>query len=309
MSDDRPEKRVIRRLWLETLVEFDEAYTDDSVPLYLTLSGAEGKDIALLAEHNLLRLTETGAVASEHRHRVVAIEHDSQAVIELQRRFPGLKILEYEVKNLVRSETLIRFPDGEHEKFCCARVVNLDLNQALSPTDDMEELTFPVLQWIAKLGQLHFTKKLDWCLCFTLHGDINWPIEISSAVQDFLAENFEMEPEFGEACRALLGNDLYDAIVATRAVDLAHLSTDQQQQILMIFVPKKIASLLCPQGWRVETQHNLRYGGGSRAPMVTWIMNCVRDSRATRRPNLLYRESLRAALTGVGKIAEDGSIS
>jgi hypothetical protein len=309
MGDDRPEKRVIRSIWLDVVVQFSEAYNNDSVPLYLTLSGAEGRDIQLLAEQELIQLTETGAVAAVHRHRVVAVEQNTQAAAELQVRFPGLKIIDYPFQNLLRSESPFRWPNGEDEQFCCARVINLDLNQPLSATDEGGNATFPIIRWIEKLGEIHRSRRLDWCLCFTLHGEINWSLDVSSAVQDFLAENFEAEPEFGASCRDLLGDDLFEDMVATRAVDLARLSVEQQQHILMIFVPKKIAKLLCHQGWRVETQRNLRYGGDARAPMVTWVMTFTYDARAARRPLSLYRASLRLALSGAGKIEEDGSIS
>lgn len=310
MSLDRPEKRAVRTLWLESVIQFSEAFPEDVVPLYLTLSGAEGRDIELLVENNLLPLTETGAVALEHRHRVIAVENSSRGVAALLRKYPGLKILEHPFQSLVRSHSPFRWPAGVDEQFCSARVVNLDLNETLAAVDDTDQVTFPVLQWIAKLGQIHAARQLDWCLCFTLHGEIGWSDDVSLGVREYLSENFESEPIFGEDCRRLFGDVLYAEIVSERPVKFACLSIEEQQLILMAFVPKKIAHLTCPQGWRVETQRNLRYGGvGDRAPMVTWIVNFVWDPRASRRPQAVYRESLRVALSGAGRIEEDGTIS
>lgn len=310
MQDERPEKAAIRELWLEAVLNFDQADPNDDVPLYLTLSGARGLDIDLLVQRQVIPTTENGAIPLTHRHRVVAVENNGLAVTALQKRFPGLKILEHPFHNLLRSESPLRWPDGDDERFCCARVVNLDLDASLEARLDASQLAFPVLQWVGKLAQLHATRQLDWTLCLTLHGETPWPHDASVAVQEFLSDNFAHDDVFASASRDLLGEDLFDEIVATKAVDLAKRRSDEQQQVLMVLVPKKIAHLACVQGWRVDTRRNLRYGGiGGRAPMVTWILDFSWDSNASRLPHTVLRDSVRSALSGVGTIEEDGTIS
>src|SRR2546423_14720699 len=101
MAADRPAKQAIRRLWLEQAQYFDKQFPTDDVPLYLTLSGAQAQDIRLFALHELIKLTEIGGVADESQGRVVAIEANQQAVIELQKNLPGLKILRQGFKEIV----------------------------------------------------------------------------------------------------------------------------------------------------------------------------------------------------------------
>ncbi len=309
MHEERREKQVIRGLWLETLTSFAEAYPDDAHPLYVTLSGAEAIDIQLLVTNGLVAVEENGAIALRHRHRVVAVENRASAVVALATRFPGLKIIEQPFQNLLRSESPVRWPDGEHADLCCARVINLDLNEPLGDVDRNGQLTFPVVEWIAKLGQIHAQKRLDWTLCLTLHGEITWGTETSKSVAEFLLENFALEPAFRDQCHTWLGAALFERI-DTADPSFATLSTEEQQRILMVFVPKKIAQVIHDQGWSVSVSRNLRYGGRrQQAPMVSWIMNFQWDPRASRRPQALYREALREILTGAGKVEEDGRIS
>ena len=134
--------------------------------------------------------------------------------------------------------------------------------------------------------------------------------EAGNAVTGFLAENCETEPNFSAACRGLLGNALFDRIMTREDIDLIALPRNEQQTVLMAFVPKKIAQLVHEQGWRVVTTRNLRYGAtGAHAPIVSWIIEFHWDARASKTPAAVYRAALRAILSGVGQIAEDGTIS
>ena len=77
----------------------------------------------------------------------------------------------------------------------------------------------------------------------------------------------------------------------------------------MALVPKQVAQVAYREGWKVVTDHNLRYGSGASARMVTFIFEFRWDSRANVQPLLVYRESLAQALQKAGEIAQDGSIS
>ena len=125
MAADRPEKSTMRGLWVEEVQRLAGGDTD--VPLYLTMPGARGGDIQALIDAGIIDLTETNAVADPEKTRLVAVENSPQAIVELQRHFPGLKILQEPIESLLHSDKLTAWPEGEHKKFFRARVVNFDL--------------------------------------------------------------------------------------------------------------------------------------------------------------------------------------
>jgi hypothetical protein len=310
MEEERPEKIRLRKLWLEKLRSYKERFPNDIVPLYLTLSGAHGHDIQLLINNGFIRLTEIGAIAPEDQGIAVAIESNSTAVLHLQRRIPGLKILAQPFDSFIHSTRLTVFPQGGSIKLCQARVINLDLNEPVKFRDVDGELQFPPLQWIKKLCVLHAETRIEWCLLLTLHGEALWESDETKAVAEFLSENFSREPEFGLASKKVLGNELYSRIVAGTIPAAKRLSTTEQQKLLMVYVPKRIAQIAPTDGWRAETIHNLRYGGvANRAPMVTWVIDFRWDTRVSRQPDAVYRDSLKLILVGAGEIAEDGTLS
>jgi hypothetical protein len=310
MDEERPEKQRVRSLWLQKLLSYRAAYPNDDVPLYLTLSGAHGRDVQLLIREGLIRLTEVGAILSSDQGVAVAIESNANAVWELQRRIPGLKILEQPFDSLIRSGRLTVFPQGEHVRFCQARVVNLDLNQPVTFEDVDGELVFPPLQWVRKLCILHAERRLEWCLLLTLHGEALWESPETKAVAAFLTENFMRERSFAEAAGRILGEDLFRRISDGSLPAAKRLAPAEQQKVLMLYVPKRIAHIAHEYGWRAETIHNLRYGGvAKRAPMVTWVIDFLWDNRVSSRPDAIYLDSLKSILAGAGHIGEDGTLS
>lgn len=282
-----------------------------NTPLYLTLCGPEARDIKLLIERGLISRTEVGGIAEEDLHKIVAVEKDPESVLLLQRQLPGLKIIERPLQDFLRLGSMLAWPDRTDRNTCRAKVVNLDFEQSMEARVDQEQTTFPVIRLIEKLGRLHAERpQIDWTLCLTLNSTISWSAEISAGVQSFLAENFRADSTFASGCRSFLGESLYDGILSSDALDFSELSVDLQQRVLMAFVPKQISHSVLGQGWRVETERNLRYGGQQHhAPMVSWIFNLVWDSRATSQPSALYAESLARILSGAGKVDDDGSIS
>lgn len=191
MADERPAKKAVRDLWLKEIKRFNGLFPTDDVPLYLTLPGENALDVRLLAENGLISLTEVGGVAAESQGRVIAIESSPRAVLGIQKLFPGLKIIEQNFKDFIAGDSLIRFPTNrDHENYCCAKIINLDLQASLAATDTDGSVAFPVLVWIRKIAQLHAAKKpqLEWCLCLTLHSDITWPSSVSRSIQQFLLD-------------------------------------------------------------------------------------------------------------------------
>ena len=217
MRAERSEKIVVRELWIRTLKRYDRDYQHPDELLYVTLPGAEGREIELLLEHRLIRLTEVGSITQESMTRIAAIESSSLAVGSLQRKYPGLKIYQTNFGGLVRGDGLLTYPQGDEKACCRARVINLDLNETLAPQSDIN-VSFPVLIWIQKLGELHAANpRLDWCLYLTLHGEVHWTQHVSETVRSFLRENFERAEMFCRHARAVLGAKLHAQISSSEA--------------------------------------------------------------------------------------------
>lgn len=131
MAENRPAKQTIRSLWLEEVRTMAEQYPNSDEPWYLTLPGAEGRDIQLIIDEGLVSLTEVNSIAEEDQWKIVAVERKNRAVLNLQEKFIGLKIKEVDFGTLIRGDGPFAWPDGDDIKYCRARVVNLDLNSPL----------------------------------------------------------------------------------------------------------------------------------------------------------------------------------
>lgn len=309
MSAERVEKKAIRTLWLSVIREVAAQYPETEVPWYLTLSGAEARDVQLLIDEGLIALTEVHSIREKDQHKVVAVENNNQAILELQKKLPGLKIKKAQFQELIRGEKIFSWPDGDDEKYCRAHVINLDLNAPFRGTICSEDVVFPVLHWVKKLCQLHSKPpRYDWTLCLTLHGEVVWPEEVNTWIKNFLLENLRREPEFAAACREFLGEELVTLVTGGAAIDFRNLDRAEQQKVIMVMVPKMIAKLVHIEGWEVSTQHNLSYGQEECAPMVTWIVRFTWSAEKSSQPDALYRAALRDIFSGTGVIKDDGKI-
>lgn len=309
MGEDRPEKRAIRNLWLEEVRAVAQQNPPGEEPWYLTLPGAEGRDIQLLIENGLISLTEVESIAEKDQGKIVAVESNNQAVAALQRRFVGLRIKQVHFGSLIRGEGPFAWPEGEDEKYCRAHVVNLDLNSPLMAQVIDQAVVFPVLAWIDKLCYIHARQpRLDWTLCLTLHGEVVWPEAVNIYTQRFLSENLGREPHFDDGCRDFFGAELYEQATRGNSPDFPQLERVEQQKIIMVMVPKIIAGLVHSKGWRVRTERNLRYGGGEHAPMVTWIVRFTWNENAIAEPDATYREALRDIFSSVAVVTDHGEI-
>ena len=309
MEADRPEKRTVRAIWTDKTVQYFERHRDDEGLFYLTLPGADGRDVQHLADRGIIALTEVGGIADESQGRFAAVENSVQAIGALQRRFPGLKIHEAPFQSLVRGDGLLRFPEGDDERLCRARVINLDLNSPLNIEERNGEFIFPTLMWVKKLGQIHAAPpRRTWNLYLTLHAEIIWPVNASQRIGELLSENFESVPEFGAASRTLLGDEIYNTLSRGNLIDFSSLNRKRQQELLMILVPKAIMTFLQDQHWKIDLPFNLRYGRSGHAPMVTWIFEFGWDETASGNPNALYRDNLSRALEAAGQVNHEGEI-
>ena len=292
MQIEKPAKEAIRSLWVDIVKQIARKSPASGKPWYLTLSGAGGFDIQRIVDEGLISLTDVGSISEKDKGKIVAVENRNTAVLELQKKFIGLKIKEVDFNSLIRTENPIRWPEGEDIEVCQAHIINLDLNSTLEAKDQNGQVIFPILEWVRKLCRIHsHAQLLEWTLCLTLHGQVRWPPNVNLWLKTFLEENFQREPIFNENCTRFLGNQVMSEINQTDP-NFSNLERNNQQKLLMIIVPKIISNLVHNEGWETKTEYNLFYDGTNGAPMVTCIVKfCLREN-ATATPDTIYRTAL-----------------
>jgi hypothetical protein len=307
MAADRPEKNTVRQLWMEEIARVDGTPDPGDVPLYLTTPGALGKDISLLVEHGILELEENEAVKEPEKLRFVAIENSLIARIELRKQFPGIKVLEADLRSILKAENMMNFPDKSQRPLFRARVVNLDLESPLEAEVADGQLQFPLLTLVHKIAVLHTEPPVDWTLCLTMHGEAIWRGHSAKRACDFLTANFERDATFASQAKATLGQDIFGAICTGKGKALKELGRSDQRLVLMVLVPKRIAFDAHRHGWSVDTIENLHYGeADDQAGMVTWMLRFKWDERATTEADSIYREALPRILARHGHITPRG---
>jgi hypothetical protein len=314
MADERPEKDAMRALWAKRVGEAaseNPIDPDAPPPLYLSLCGAKGLDIIKLVEHGIVARTETGAIAEADLGKIVAIESDPDAALELRETFSGLEVFDRKVEDLLSMPSDMAWPDKKLRRVLRSRVVNLDLNAALAARIKQNQLQFPVVKMIERFSILHAQDpQVDWSLCLTLHADLALDAGALKRISSFLAENFKKEEVYAAASSGLLGDELYEKLsqgdCADKVVD--ELEAVDVQNLLMALIPKRIISDTHRHGWKVTTRRNLRYGAAPAAPMVSWILDFEWDPRGSSAPQALYSESLEGAVAGVEEIDSQGNV-
>lgn len=307
MAEERPEKVVMRQLWLEAITAAAEELGDE--PLYLTLSGEEGKDIELLIKNDVVHLTETGAIAESDQGLIVAIESNAAAYASLRMKYKGLRALNITVAELLKGQSAVRYPTGREHSTTRARVINLDFNQTLRAEITASGLLdFPQLVWVTKLAELHaHPAPLDWTLCLTFKAEIGWPDEICTQVAAFLSENVNRSEQFAAHLQALLRPSLAQQLQSESPPGFSALADVDQQRILMAMVPKRISQAVYSQGWKASTILNVRYGGGDGStPMSSWIIDFIWEARSSITPDAVYLESLMGVIADPQFIDGDG---
>ena len=308
MIRNQPEKKIMRRLWVDEIQEREEDGYDENFPLYLTLPGITGGELELLLEKGILKRTETGAICEEDYHKIVALESSSNVQIELRRKYPGLNILQMPVRDLIRGDNQRRFPDNETEiKYCKAKVINLDLNEPIRVDKTKNELSISVIQWIKKFCLLHKEDEIDWSLCLTLHGDLIWNSSVNLQAIKFLVDNCKIDEEFKQLLESHLGNNMMQSIF-NENIDFTSINDEEKQKVAMVLIPKLIAKYAVNEGWSIDTVHNYAYVGGDRAPMVTWIFNFHLDQETTAQSVSEYIRSIRNIFAQIGFINREGKI-
>ncbi len=304
----------MRHLWAEHVGEIaseDPSDSDAPPPLYLSLCGAKGLDIVKLVEHGIVARTETGAIAEADLGKIVAVESDSDAALELRETFSGLEVFDRKVEDLLSMPSDMAWPDKKLRRVLRSRVVNLDLNAALAARIKQNQLQFPVVKMIERFSILHAQDpQVDWTLCLTLHADLACDAGALGRISSFLAENFKKEEVYAMASSGLLGKELYDKLSQGKCADevLDDLEPIDVQNLLMALIPKRIISDTHRHGWKVTTRRNLRYGAAPASAMVSWILDFEWDPRGSSAPQELYSESLEKAVVGVEEIDPKGQV-
>ena len=309
MADNRPEKQTMRQLWVQRVAAAPAQSNNE--PLYLTLAGAEGRDVKALIDAGLVRVSEIGAILDEDADKVVAIENDEDAYLQLKNTIEGLDARKDRIENLLRNDSPFNWPQGEEREIFRARVVNFDFDGSLVVEVRHGQLAFPQLGWVAKVAEIHgHPPALDWCLMLTFQGQIQWPAEVEEAVKKLLADNFQRTEEFSTRVEKLLGLEAVAAIgECSDELVFSDLEGEIQQCILMTLVPKKIIEMISGSGWSVDTHYNVRYGGqDERAPMVSFVFDFRWDQRGTTEPDVVYRECLLGAVAKPVRIDPEGTI-
>lgn len=310
MADARSEKKAVRELWLERALFHSGRSSNLCDPLYLTLSGAEGEEFSMLINAELIKLTEVGSIDAAYQHRVVAIENNHSAYAQLQTKFPGLKIVRNTVEELLHGTTRVRYPEGETEKICRSRIINLDLNQAWNPKLIDGHWIVPVARWVQKFAEMHSrSPKLEWSLFLTLHGECPWQAASAALIGDEIRAITELSVAIKNGAEDWLTSPVFSRIIDHAISSYRDLDAELQQRVLMWLVPSVIIRDCANQGWSISIHHNLKYGRPpEHAPMVTWII----DFNVPQRDALSYQQELLDGLMGVlnkaGYIDADGNI-
>jgi len=307
MAEDRPAKAAVRQRWVDCLIELDARW-EGREPLYLTLPGAEGRDVALAVQHGVIALNEAGSIAEESLHKVVAVERGQEAALQLRRRFPGLKILDQPIQSLVRGEGLTSYPEAEHRVWCRALVVNLDLSARLEGEARAGGISFPVVSWIGKLAVLHAQEPIvPWTLLLTMNAEPSLAHEGLRDIGTLFRENISLSPAFRERLADLVGPTAVEGL-STEATDPLGGSDDQTlRSVVVAAIPKLIAGVV-PEGWVMRSEWCLRYGGESgHAGMIAYRFDfTLADGNLA--PVERYKHTVDDLLRSVERIEEDGTV-
>ena len=302
----RPAKDAIRARWLAIIQEIENS--DSAYPTYLTLAGAAGHDVQMLIDEGIIRQLESGAISDDTAHVCVAIENGLKASMDLKKRFPGLKVINQDIRGVLHGDSLVKYPERpQDQRICQAHIVNLDLQQTLNALTLGNELVFPVIRWIEKLGNLHLEAPHSvWHLLLTLNATIDWDAAALSRIRTILERNAKEHAAFLANCERTVGTDLLQRVFNDITFDVGHISLPERQRMLLAAVPKLLIERLVRQDWAVVTVLNAEYGGSGGAPMVTYIFRFERDTGVPPM-NTLYQDAVCQCLKNPQRVNEDGA--
>ncbi|MCY4046795.1 MAG: hypothetical protein OXF42_01610 [Candidatus Dadabacteria bacterium] len=279
MARKRPEKNYIRNEWVKIVKNIQEKRSDTGVPLYVTLSGREGKDIDCLIKHGILEQTETGAIRDKDTWKVVAIEKNGPAATELRRKFPGLDVRNDDVLDLICGPGEISYPNSDNEdeiKLWKASVVNLDYDSSLKMTLEGRSVRFGVIQTLKKISAIqNECTSGEWYIFLTLNATLNFGAEHWNYIKETLNDNLRQVPRFRD--------DFFTKIIVQKGLTQIEDSiitnikscSSLQQKLLLSLVPKLLAQKTRDHMWAISVNQSFMYGDNADngARMTSWIIN------------------------------------
>jgi hypothetical protein len=303
----RPSKVTIRGLWVEEVKRFTNS---NETPLYVTLPGAHGLDISALVAEGLIRTTETGAIHPEDKDKVTAIEYDAEAVLALNRKFPGLNIVEDNLNNVLSGPTPFAWPPLKMREQLRGRVVNLDFNQAMTGNTTGGRPEFQLLKFVKKISSIQSqpqapAQRRAWTLCLTVNTTCNWSDGLWRAVTSYLRSNCRRNDAFRVQVARLLGNDLRARIEAENNFSLREVGQPEMHRALSLLLPKLIIDEVNDHSWRVVAVWTYLYGDAPEAPMLTLAVRLEPDNDPITSAER-YERNLTFVGIQCGRILADG---
>ncbi len=304
MAETRPAKQAIRLKWLEVCKEWRTKSNHE--PLYVTLPGSDGYDIAMLIEAGLLEVLENNAVADNAAGLVVAVEKDMVAAGALRARFPGLKVVPKDIGEELKIQRPIVDLSKDAKKYGCGLVINLDFNQPLLVANNGH----PVLELVDRLSDIHkYPAVQDWTLLLTLNTNTDgWPPNVCVRHAKTLVEILAAEAEFYGWWQKYCG-DL--GPVEDGEMVFSAWPAKQQQCLILALVPLLVLRRLAATGWDTTVRSGAIYGerDAGQAAMCTWILDVSHDPDICAQPDAQRRRFIQLLLAAVGYLGADGAWS
>lgn len=312
MAEERLEKATIREIWLKFIQSVPQKNANQDHPLYVTLSGAEGKDIEGLVHHGILKKTENGAISADDEWKVVAIEKNGPAATKLRKKFPGLKVIHDDVLELIGGTSETSFPEdrSDDSKLWLADVINLDYNSTFSGSIQNGRGLFSVAQTLKKIATIqHQYGKQSWCLLVTLNATLNLEDDCWGEIQRILNDNFNSVEEFREAFSKLVPLSA-DSEINSDILEEIKGNCDLQQKLLMAFLPKIFAQKIRDYRWKFDVEHALVYGDNSyrQARMASWII-CLKKPESPITDEACYQKNVKDIMKNCSKIESTGCLT
>jgi len=313
MAADRPAKQVIRKWWIDAVESRLEGALQSGDLPYLTLPGALGLDVKLLIDRGLLPTTEAGQIDTSTPLIVVAFESSSLAVADLRATYPGLKVREQNLLDLIAGEAPDTFSTSpEHKQFARAAVVNLDFTKPWSASALGVSNFVTVVNKFAAVHEPKTKAKaaipaVNWTLCLTLNARIIGSAEARLAELDFIADQVANVPLLKNIVDSDLAQDVDSIRRNPEILDLpdSHLT----QRILSLLIPLRIIHTAVPRGWLVRTIHAARYGGGEAACMVSFIFDFEFSKKAISQPTAAIKDCHDKLAHSFESVEDDGTVA
>lgn len=307
LEQELPEKKLLRNKWVDAVKEAEKYHSgNDKYPLYVTLSGPEGKDIELLIKNNIIKITENGAINSDDQWKVVAIEKNGPKATELRNKFPGLKVKDSSVFDLLNDNCNAN--EKLNNSFLWgASVINLDYNSRLEGIIENDRCSFDVIITLKKISefQLSFESKY-WCVLLTLNAnlvldDIFWN-EIIKTLKNNRYFNSEFCNEVDKSEYFKNIDDIYYSSVS-KIKDCDKL----QQKFVLNLVPNLFSQKIKEHCWEFSVIKAFSYGNNTsgRSRMASWILCLKQKSEDGLQKDLNFENQL-SNIINYYQIDQDG---